>query len=725
MIPLGKQGEVFTPFQRYPAELMDVTLFLTKILSLPANIFELYTKREDVLANRMSAISSYQVFPIYDLSFVETLNPPFVCIFSYPTTLDDVALFVENYQYPVLHISTEPSASRILITDFTLNHLYDYVESVVKLLPNTPLSSILNRPKTWKVKATAEIKYRGHFVTGPNELCLLSIGYTLDGYTPLVRNPKQPPKSNEPYINAIVESADAIIRKRNGVTPHLPVATSLILATPSKVRELYRPKDSIRKLMKEQNPRLVNKAIRAVQRQQDFYLTADEDLFVDEDAQKVLGIVSQENLIFTCALSFFASNNFAPVLRLPPAVNNFHGELKHLAQCIDGGSPRKERNKSKLFGQIQSRLLQIIDKPYLERVRGQYQVKIIGDAPIEWLPVDDLPLILRADVSRIPATPGKMSFYHIIDSVQNIVTPEDLREILIIRSFKDDDPIREHLKNAIDFTFNSLDYGDLSKDKLLNLNINWVDVSSEEEFIEALNRFSGEVMIFDGHGVHREDDEYGTLLIGSQKINPARNKWLYKVRVPPIVLLSACETHPMDGNSASVANAFLLAGAKTVLSTLVPIESKMAAIFVARLLHRIKAIPLLLRGLGHNAIRWSNVVSGMQRRQYVSELLFLFAERYPDTISGKDIETIMLKIGFAIELGNYDWYEQMLEFLAEKLNLSLVEIQALIDEWGKMPECINYIQIGSPELIMIVDEEDDFIRSVIKSESVKVVNQVI
>ncbi|MBM7093124.1 CHAT domain-containing protein, partial [Streptomyces sp. S12] len=55
------------------------------------------------------------------------------------------------------------------------------------------------------------------------------------------------------------------------------------------------------------------------------------------------------------------------------------------------------------------------------------------------------------------------------------------------------------------------------------------------------------------------------------------------LRISPIVLLSACDTSPVDRGHDSVAEAFFLAGARTVLSSALPILSIQASTFLARL----------------------------------------------------------------------------------------------------------------------------------------------
>jgi len=81
-------------------------------------------------------------------------------------------------------------------------------------------------------------------------------------------------------------------------------------------------------------------------------------------------------------------------------------------------------------------------------------------------------------------------------------------------------------------------------------------VQTVEQFIEALNSVEGGDINIDGHGIYDDGDGIGKLAIGKEQIDVWRLRG--EMRVPPIVILSACDTHGLDSPShATVGNGFL------------------------------------------------------------------------------------------------------------------------------------------------------------------------
>src|SRR5206468_2252195 len=136
------------------------------------------------------------------------------------------------------------------------------------------------------------------------------------------------------------------------------------------------------------------------------------------------------------------------------------------------------------------------------------------------------------------------------------------REVLLVRAFTADDPIRGILTWTVEEFLKMC-----SNPPRLKV----VDVNSKEQFVEAFNTFDGALAIFDGHGSQDRTSAEGTISVGSIKFSPFE---LYgKIRIPPILILSACETHTFEGYESSVASAFLMMGCMSVLGTLAPIDA--------------------------------------------------------------------------------------------------------------------------------------------------------
>ena len=69
-------------------------------------------------------------------------------------------------------------------------------------------------------------------------------------------------------------------------------------------------------------------------------------------------------------------------------------------------------------------------------------------------------------------------------------------------------------------------------------------------------------------------------------------------------------------------------GAKTVLASAVPIQSREASIFISRLLMRLSIfLPIRLFNVKQN-IRWSELITGMTRQMYYTELIFKLRNKY-------------------------------------------------------------------------------------------------
>ena len=132
---------------------------------------------------------------------------------------------------------------------------------------------------------------------------------------------------------------------------------------------------------------------------------------------------------------------------------------------------------------------------------------------------------------------------------------KEVKKVLVIRSCEADDRRRKDLEHA------AKDY--LSRSGK-GLTLEWRDVNCVEDLESALNSFDGSVMVFDGHGVHSSVDEPGALVIGGKSVDPATLR--KKVRIPPIVVLSACDTARLDLSHATSTGAFLLLGATSINS---------------------------------------------------------------------------------------------------------------------------------------------------------------
>lgn len=369
----------------------------------------------------------------------------------------------------------------------------------------------------------------------------------------------------------------------------------------------------------------------------------------------------------------------------------------HRRRNLGGNTRQPEKSlqkQNRLFRRISNRLAEAVPKEFLTDIeRDGNRIKLIANAPLEWLPVRGLPLMIRHEVSRIPTTPGNATSMQTVMSREIGATSAAFNEILVVRSFEPGDRVREMLSIGIDSTRPQL---------AADMQVRVADVSTADEFIEVVNQFAGMVMIFDGHG-RASINDVGAIVLGGKAID--LYQFRTRLRVPPIVILSSCDTHAIDGSHASVANTFLMLGATTVLGTLLPVNAADAGVFTSRLILRISEyIPMVTKTFGR-ALRWSSVVSGMQKMVYVSEQVRRLFDARRKQISMEQHMAIQSGANDLILRGKPDWYEKTIGLIAAELKQSEEATrEELVNH--QLVDVIKYIQLGNPDQILIADKHE-------------------
>ncbi len=298
--------------------------------------------------------------------------------------------------------------------------------------------------------------------------------------------------------------------------------------------------------------------------------------------------------------------------------------------------------------------------------------------------------MLRHNVSRIPVTPGNLLYINTIPHDQIDLKPSDFGETLVLRAFKEDDPIRGELEHAV-ATFRLSDGRKMP--------VRFVDVRNAGQLISTLRSFDGPLAVFDGHGSHTKRDQVAKLHLVDETVNVWELR--EEVSLPPIFLTCACDTHAIDRSHVSTANGLVNAGARTAIATFLPVLSGQAAIFAARLLFRIYEFLPTVTTSFRRAIRWDSVVSLMQRMMFVSEFLRVL-ESHCKTERTLTLQAEMTRV---IHQAGYEWYEQFVERLSAEFGLSVDEIESIRNQHLSIPESVKYVQIGNPETIVIHPED--------------------
>lgn len=578
------------------------------------------------------------------------------------------------------------------------------------LLPGTidpeGIATAKHMLSSWVETACRKLGYQvgGHNSVIPNVLALTSAGYVDLVYGPF----KDIMKGTKPYVDQIVRTTNSILDERRAVGDR-------------DIHRMFRPTIDISLFAPSIYPHLLKMAIppgldhaerkrfeqvrQALRRQEGYAFEIEnprqfQALFgIDKEAAKVDGakpkphplmlVRSEELGLATEAMGALAVSELSAVVRLPNDVNRSAGLVRSFAQQYRGNTP-SSRKRLLAFREVQRRLAEAVPPELIDVIRrSETGLRIVADAHLEWLDIDGIPLALRKNVCRVPTTPGNL-FIDLVGPHEHIrLTPADLATVLIISALKRNDPIRKTFEIAFDT------FGEVWKDKM---HIDFVDVASEEEFVAAINEFEGNIVVFDGHGAH-EEDSAAALYLQDEPIDvwSLRSKI---TRMPPIVILSACDTHAADRNHATVANGFIALGARAVLASVFPLLAPTAATFAARLIYRLADFLMPAIRLFDRALTWTEVVSGMIRMQLLTD--FLRRLELGNQITKETSFSIHLAGNKAINGGAPDPFGIVVDALVDA-GLERATALRELEFTTANSSAISYLHVGRPETILIDD----------------------
>lgn len=388
------------------------------------------------------------------------------------------------------------------------------------------------------------------------------------------------------------------------------------------------------------------------------------------------------------SIGLLATNECIPAIRLPNAVNLHQAKLKDLEFTHKRTDPKSLRQLQLKFKALSSEIKSNISDQLADLISANFDsCKICSDAPIEWVYLGDLPLMISHEVSKIPMTPGNMLLQFASLGAPTAIPARALQNVLVIRSFSNHDKIKKFLEVAIGCF--PLENG---------TTVEFVDVTSISEVIAALNKFDGAIVIFDCHGDHGGIAQPGWLQIGKERLD----SWdLHnKARVPPIVMLSACSTFSVGGSHASVANGFLRSGALSVIGTMLPVDAAKSSAFIARIMFRLDAFLPAVHKLGYNLISWRTLISLFFRMSYATDVLRHFMDM-EHLITRDQYTKIHANTNHRINLFDSSWYEAMLEEVSEASGLPSPDLLFKIKDENPFLETMLYCQLGRPELLNI------------------------
>lgn len=618
---------------------------------------------------------------------------PLTCFVSNPESKEKVEALLEKAKRSSwLHLTTDRTSTSVpRLWDFSRAEFAAWTRAAAetafaKRQPDRNIAALDWRKFVPWPEEKLELPTRSHNITAPTETVLRSFNFALsEGDKPLAGN------TDEEFAAAISAAADELerVRREAGADRHaMPGSPTMIVAVPSVYRHLSA------NFIKKSAPSPAKRAFRNVLRQRQYIAmraTGEElePIFRDETALAMMKARATELAAYTEALTVAACSLAAPVLRCPPQVDRIRELLIRLAGMSRAGRTNPQR-RNKLAKNIGDSLRAAIPTELVQRIETHRHdgIKLIGDTPLELMTVDELPLSLRATVSRMPTLPGNLLLRQGVNRVPLMLLPEDLRKVLIVRAFDQHDPLRNLVVEAIRV---------INSESRTKIELEVVDVGSTEQFVDAFNKFDGPLAVFDGHGAHDRTDPQGILRVGSIRLNPSE---LYgRINIPPLLLLSACETHPLEGIESSVASGFLMLGARSVLGTMVPIGGLNAAVLVARFMLRFaEFLPVLT-----TMMPWSQVVAGMLRMSYVTDVLRTLEKQFQ--LSQDDYFNIHNAANIAINSFQPNWFEDLLKSVAAAVSVPEDNIREAWLRTCYFTDTLHYIHLGQPEHIFVVPRD--------------------
>lgn len=625
--------EEATPLQGFALSLCRNSRLLRFIQQMPTDVFELTPDYLPYLIARriagQSPVNWYGQSPRALRSMPMPIEAAFtVIMLDHSENIADYQEWLATCPGPVTIVSeqggTVPYAK--LSYDALRDRFLEVCAELRKLGNVADVDEVEAAIRAWTNPPARKVAYEvlGHGTVAPNLAALRICGYQDLGI-------KRFDRSNggeQLYVDQIVLTTNTVFDEREAHPPSLanqlyPRQPDLNLYLPAiyDIQAAYKLRPELDRATRRQ----MQTTFQLLDRQSsyNFELTTEPQIEAmlgttlqelkdgkKPDSNPIMGIRQREIWLGTEALACLAASEISAVIRLPNRLNRSRGVVRQFAQHYRADKPQMLK-RAELFRGVQRAIADGLPHDLKALVaRSQDGIRVISDSHIEWLEVEGIPLGLRYDVSRIPVTPGNLFIETLSTRPPILTSPASFQDVLVVSGLAEGDVI------AKQFTVAFEQFAEQWREKL---NVKFVRVESRQELIDAINSFGGMLMLFDGHGSHKPD-EPGVLWLGDEAVNV----WELRgeiTRPPPIVILSACDTHAADRNHATVANGFLALGCRSVLGSVFPLHASHAAIFTARLLYRVADyVPAAIR-MFKRSLTWLEVVSGMLRRQLVTDIL--------------------------------------------------------------------------------------------------------
>ena len=232
------------------------------------------------------------------------------------------------------------------------------------------------------------------------------------------------------------------------------------------------------------------------------------------------------------------------------------------------------------------------------------------------------------------------------------------------------------------------------------LNIMIEDIASVEELKKLLRDNSDtDILIISAHGVHNKKSNIAGLCIGNEI-------WMGEdddVRMPPLVMLSACHTAPRGTGTVNVSDLLLRAGAMAVLGSFIPVQVHKNAMLFIRFISYIHAAIEGDKTYKTLLDAWTGVAANNAINEILHSNKKLLDWAMKPRANGMPPLVEFMLHSSQGRLRGSSMYDDTIKVLHEMLAEDGLGdfFDSIIKSQGFFPESLFYQMVGSPEKIYI------------------------
>jgi hypothetical protein len=274
-----------------------------------------------------------------------------------------------------------------------------------------------------------------------------------------------------------------------------------------------------------------------------------------------------EQRFLACQTAFLASRSGSVPLQLRPLPGKLYNKIRDLNQALEVNS----RKSSTLFRDVERELSSLLPSAVRDLLgRGDSTVIFFSDLPFEWALIDEWPLCMTRPVSRIPLGINRWDVLSAILEYPVVINTREPERVLVLDLIAKHDPIRHYSDSFA------------AVSDALAQKYTYAKPADAAEFRKIIEQIKPDIVVLDTHGKYdRKKDE---IWIDLPNEKASVDLLLPNVRVPPVWILSACDTSVTGAMRGCFVRQLLAKGAVCVIASLARVDAFTGSVFVGRLL---------------------------------------------------------------------------------------------------------------------------------------------